>query len=295
MNSTPLFGIPGAPAAESAATILPLPFEGTVSYGGGTAAGPEAILEASAQIELWDDELDFDLDSLRWHTAPALEVRLGETAEEYIFRVEEAARALRRPGGLVVGIGGEHSLTPPLVRAAAADPADLSAITVVQIDAHPDLRSEYEGTACSHASAMRRLVERGARVIAVGIRSADRAEFEYGVKSGLVENYMARDLAVDPACGLRLTERLRGLTGPVYLTIDIDGLEVHLCPGTGTPQPGGLGWWQALGFLRALLLENRSLDLIGADLVETAPMRGTSVNEFTAARLLGKVLAYRFK
>ncbi len=139
---------------------------------------------------------------------------------------------------------------------------------------------------------MRRLVEGGAELIAIGIRSVAREEAVYGRASGRVHTYGAQPLAEDPVVEARLLDHLGALTGDLYLTIDIDGLEVHLCPATGTPQPGGLGWWQALRYLRRLLRDNPRIQLIGCDLVETVPAPSSQVNEMVAARLLAKVIAY---
>lgn len=286
-------GIADAGSERADVVVLPLPFEGTVSYGGGTSRGPEAVLAASAQIELWDEEVDFDLDRLAYHTAEGVEPGENEEPGSYLARVFEAAAGVTRSGCLVVGLGGEHSLSAPLVRAAAGD--DLSDVTVVQFDAHADLRDEYEGTVHSHASVMRRLVERGAALIAIGIRSAEREEHEYGVASGRCTTYFAHQLAEGGNAERELIGQLKGLRGKVYLTIDVDALEVMFSPATGTPQPGGLTWWQTLRYLRALLVENRDCTLIGCDLVETVPQVGTVVNEFSSARLLCKVLAYWFE
>ncbi|MEX0717625.1 MAG: agmatinase [Planctomycetaceae bacterium] len=293
-------GVPASPAAEADVLLLPLPFEGTVSYGGGTADGPAAVWEASTQIELWDEELDFDLDGLKYFSDQPLTAHAGESPGDYLARVRAAAAELHRHRKLVIGVGGEHSLTAPLVEAAAQfgspasiDRQPLSGVTVVQFDAHSDLRDELDGHRESHASVMRRVVEQGARVIAIGIRSAEREEFEYGRASGLVTTYFAQELAEDSDRDRALCDELAGLAGNVYLTIDIDGLDAPLCPATGTPQPGGLGWWQTLRYLRALLRTDAAKRrLIGCDLVETVPMPGTRINEFTAAKLLAKVIAY---
>jgi len=271
--------------------LLPLPYEGTVSYGGGTAQGPDAIWRASTQVELWDEELNFDLDSLSYHSAAALTARPDEKPGAYLARVRAAASDLHQSNGLVLGIGGEHSLTPPLVEAALAGKSTWSDLTIVQLDAHADLRASYEGTPHSHACAMRRLVERDAELLAIGIRSAERQEAEYGRANKRVKTFWAHQIEANENPLLQALEHLRG---DIYLTIDIDALEVHLCPATGTPQPGGLGWWQTLRYLRTLLYRRSDIRLLGCDLVETAPSATTSVNEFVAARLLCKVLAYRF-
>ncbi|MBN2215972.1 MAG: agmatinase, partial [Pirellulales bacterium] len=286
--------LPDVPDAQADVILLPLPYEGTVSYGRGTAQAPEAVWRASAQIELWDEELDFALDSLAYHTARPVLPQANETAAGYLDRVFQQARGYHAMRGLVVGVGGEHGLTPALVGAAAGDQDDLSDVTVVQFDAHADLRDAYDGSPHSHASAMRRLVERGARLVAVGIRSAEREEAAYGRASDRVETFGARQLATDPQTEERLLATLNALAGPVYLTVDVDALEVSLCPATGTPQPGGLGWWTTMSYLRRLLHENGRVELIGCDVVETVPQPGTLVNETVAAALIAKILAYRF-
>ena len=204
----------------------------------------------------------------------------------------------KRPAGCTNSAGwslawaGEHSVTPALIRGATEKIADMSKLTVVQIDAHADLRESYEDTPHSHACAMRRVVEMGASVIAIGIRSADRQEAQFGRECGRVRTFGAQALATNPGVEKELLEKLEILSGDVYLTVDIDGLETYLCPGTGTPQPGGLGWWQALRYLRRLILENPAIRLVGCDLTEAAPQPGTSVNEFIAAKLALKIIAY---
>ena len=283
---------PNAELSDADICILPLPFEGTVSYGSGTAAGPAGIVSASAQVELWDDELSFDLESLKYHLATDVTPEPDEPADQYLSRVESHSRELSGSGRLIIGIGGEHSLTPPLVKAATKDADDLSGLTVVQIDAHTDLRDTYEGTPHSHACAMRRLTELGAKVIAIGIRAMSQPEDEYEKSVGLIDIYRAQALVEESGLEERLTTQLRNVTGDVYLTVDIDGLDPSMCPSTGTPEPGGLGWWQTLRILRAILRENRTRNLIGCDLVETVPQPNTQINEFTAARLLAKMIAY---
>ncbi|MCE5231281.1 agmatinase, partial [bacterium] len=284
--------IPESSAAEADVLVLPLPFEGTVTYGKGTAAGPEAIWQASTQLELYDEELDADLDQLKYHSAPAVEPAQDEPVVAYLEKVYRAAFELHGSRGLVVGVGGEHSLTPPLVRAAIARrKIDPSALTVVQIDAHADLRQEYENTPHSHACAMRRVLDLGARVLAIGIRSADRAEADFGKQCRKLRTFGAQALATDAMVELDLIKTLSSVSGPVYLTIDIDGLDPALCPATGTPQPGGLEWWPTLRYLRTLI-QNPNIQLVGFDVCETVPQAGTLINEFTAIKLLAKVVLY---
>ena len=287
------FDLHQAVSEEADVIMLPLPYEGTVCYGMGTADGPAAIWEASRHVELWDEETGLDLSGLAFHSALPVQPEEGERPGDYHARLETAARPLHGEQGLVFGVGGEHSLTPPLVAAAAQDPEEMTGITVVQFDAHADLRDEYQGTPFSHACAMRPMVTRGAELIAIGIRSAERQEAAWGEGTGRVSTWYEHELeSADRE--EELLFRLRELEGAVYLTIDIDGLEPSLCPGTGTPVPGGLSWRQTMRYLRALLKENAAVRLIGCDVVETAPQLHTQVNEYTAARLIAKILAYRF-
>lgn len=288
--SRSLFGLPQCDPSVANFIILPLPFEGTVSYGNGTACGPNAVLAASEQVELWDDEIRFELNSLKYHTAAPVTPGANESPESYLARVEVQASAFHDSDATLIGIGGEHSLTPPLVRATRGA-EDLSQLTVVQIDAHTDLRHEYEGTVNSHACAMRRLTEVGAKLMAIGIRATSREEMEHAANNPAIEVHRAQDLITNPECFGMLLAALRSLTGDVYLTVDIDGLDSSLCPSTGTPEPGGLDWYRTLQILRALLMESNS-SLIGMDFVETVPVPSTQINEFTTARLIGKAISY---
>ncbi|MEC8894921.1 MAG: agmatinase [Planctomycetota bacterium] len=271
--------------------LLPLPFEGTVSYGKGTAGGHAAILEASRQVETWDEETDFDLDSLAFHWAAEVAPENNEDHGAYLGRVREAALAAKKGGSIIAGVGGEHSISTPLAIAALGK-EDLSGLTIVQLDAHADLRDSYSGTEHSHACVMRRLLDRGARVVAIGLRSVSREEVEYGRSTGRWEPWLACHLSKAGKARERLLELLSGLEGDIYLSIDVDSLEVNLSPSTGTPEPGGLRWWQAMEYLRVLLAPSPLRTLTGLDVVETVPSQGSTVNEFTAARLLCKTLAY---
>ena len=297
MNVMPPFlDLPAQRAEQADVLLLPLPFEGTVSYGRGTARAPAAVWEASRHIEDWDEQTDFDLDRLGFYSDPPLAAREGERPGDYLGRVLEAARRVHAHGGLVLGVGGEHSVTAPLVRAAVeqrgVDPAGL---TVIQIDAHADLRDQYQGDPHSHACVMRRVVEMGARVLAFGVRSAERAEMEYGLQSGRVRTFWAHRLATHPAAEREHWLRVLGeLRGSVYLSIDLDGLDPALCPAVGTPQPGGLDWWTTLAILEWLLHDNHAIDLVGGDLCEAAPQEGNRLGEFTVARLICKILAFYF-
>ena len=283
--------LPNASPGEADVILLPLPFEGTVSYGRGTARGPAAILDASRQVETFDEETGCELDKLTYCWADEVHPVEGQGADLYLEKVLQAAVATHGHRGFVVGVGGEHSVTAPLAEAASGS-ADLSDLTIVQFDAHADLRDSYEGSESSHACVMRRLLDRGASILAIGIRSLSKEEFDHGQGHDAWEPYFAQELCEQETSEARLLERLHNIRGKVYLTIDVDCLEVFLSPGTGTPEPGGLRWWQTLGYLRALLLPSPGKVILGADITETAPMDGSRVNEFTAARLICKLAAY---
>jgi agmatinase len=280
--------LPQTDPGEADVLVLSYPFEGTVTYGKGTGNGPAAILSASLQLESYDEELDLEL-AERLHVAalPALEVRRDEDADRYIERVRDHVRSLELQGRFPLSFGGEHSITGGILAGLPLDPRNL---TIVQIDAHADLRQSYEGTIHNHACAMRRALDLGVRkLFSIGIRSATADEAKL----------VREDRRIFRCWDFELAERwealltaLRALTGPVYVTIDVDGLEPTLCPGTGTPQPGGLSWRQATAVLRAAILDS-SAQIVGADVMETVPQPHSRVNELVAAKLGAKILAYR--
>jgi len=287
---TTFLALPDCAPAEADVALLPLPFEGAVSYGGGTADGPAAIWDASAQVELFDYELRRDLDAIAFHNTPPVIPGADESAADYLARVARTAESLHSHLALPIAVGGDHSLTPPLLRAAiVARDVDPTSITVVHIDAHADLRDEYEGDPNSHACAMARALDMGARVLSVGIRSAERSEFERSRADDRVITFPASSMTGANRITDGLHAAIADLRGPVYLTFDIDALDTHLAPATGTPEPGGLDWWFTLDLLTHLILHNSKISLIGADVVETVPQPGTSVNEFVAAKLIAKI------
>jgi agmatinase len=272
---------PGQTYEAAHAVILPVPFDRTTSYLTGTQHGPREILRASAQVELWDEEVGVDVHSLGLWTMP--EVNLTAAT------LEGAMTHLRRIGGEVldagkflVTIGGEHSITPPLVAAAAARHPSLS---VLQIDAHADLRDSYLGEPNSHACAMRRTLE-FAPVVQVGIRnlSEEEALAAPSLDTVIFYDWNMRD---DPAWMRRMLE---ALSDTVYVTIDLDGLEPGLMPAVGTPEPGGLSWRELTTLLRQVFEQKR---VVACDVVELCPIPGMVSPNFVAARLVYKLLTYR--
>lgn len=271
--------------------VISIPYEGTVSYGSGTAQGPGAVMVAGPQLETFDEELEWDADGhLRVVTLPAIVPDPAERPESYLARVKSTLMGLGLCPPFPLTFGGEHSITPAVLAGIRNDCSD---VTIVQIDAHADLRDEYQGTRNSHACAMKRLLDLGVkRLIAIGIRSCTAEEFAFARDDQRIDTWYSHELREASRWQTLLAE-LRALEGPVYLTVDIDGLDCTLCPGTGTPQPGGLSWEQALDVVRAAVRESRA-EVFGADVVEVAPMEQSQINELVAAKLGFKILGYKF-
>ncbi len=266
--------------------ILPVPYESTTSWGGGTQAGPGAILEASRYVELWDQELKADLSTVGIHTLPALELtRAG--AEPAMDELEGAYGEIfdLSSGRFPVMLGGEHSISAPAIRAVAAR-QDLR-LNVLQLDAHADLRGSHEGTPASHASAMRRVLE-VADVVGVGIRGISQEEVEVAEAESGVSLIYAEEMWEDDAW---MDRALEALGDPVYITFDVDFLDPSLMPSTGTPEPGGGDWYRTLRFLRRVFRER---NVLACDVVELAPIPGITAPDFLAAKLVYKLIGYRF-
>lgn len=268
------------------AVILPVPYEATTSWGGGTRGGPRAIVEASRYVELWDQEAGKDLSVMGIHTLPAVELT-REGPGPAMGELESAYGRLlgRLDGRFPVMLGGEHSISAPAIRAVAAQLG--TRVSVLQMDAHADLRAEYEGTPFSHASAMYRVLD-VADVVGVGIRGISRAEVDVardteGVTLIYADDMWANDDWMDRA--------LEALGDPVYLTFDVDYLDPSLMPSTGTPEPGGGDWYRTLRFLRRVFRERTVLAM---DVVELAPIPGFPAPDFLVAKLVYKLLGYRF-
>jgi len=285
-HEIPPFG--GAEAAASfddaAVAVLPVPYEATVSYGGGTARGPEAILRASAQVELYDEQLAGEPYHAGLFTDPMLDVT-GST-EEVVRRIEGRIGALMDAGKWVVMLGGEHAITPGGVAAAAARHPEL---TVVQLDAHADLRQQYEGDRWSHACAMARCLDLGVRLSAIGIRNYSIDEARW-IREGIPGFTLVHAWEMEHESWMERV--LDGLEEkPVYLTIDLDYFDPAIIPATGTPEPGGGAWWPTLRFLDKLIKRS---NVVACDLVELAPSPGLHHADFTAARLAYKLIGMRF-
>jgi agmatinase len=286
VNDIPPFG--GDEAASSfdgaRAVILPVPYEATVSYGGGTARGPEAILRASAQVELYDEQLGGEPFHAGLFTDGMLDV--SGTTEEVVHRIEARFGELMDARKLVLMLGGEHAITPGGVAAAVSRHPGLH---LVQLDAHADLRQAYAGDRFSHACAMARCVDLGVALTAVGIRNYSIEEARW-IRQGIPGYRIVHAWEMEHESWIERV--LEGLDEkPVYLTIDLDYFDPAVIPATGTPEPGGLAWWPTLRFLDRLI---ERADVVACDLVELAPSPGLHHADFTAARLAYKLIGMRF-
>lgn len=289
--TTTFLGLENAALDRADVAVLCVPFEATVSYGKGTARAPDAILEGTTHLETFEEEMAWDFDGkLAVTTLPPFARRRDEPAEIYLRRLRATTAGLGLVPPFPLTLGGEHSITPAVMGGIFSNANDL---TVVQIDAHADLRHEYNGSAWNHACAMRRVLDLEVRrLVALGIRSAAASEHALARSDDRITTYYAHELQ-DPVRWSSMLQELAALEGSVYLTVDIDGLDVSWGPGTGTPMPGGLTWYQTLDIVRAVA-RARAATLVGADIVETAPQPSSQVNEMVAARLAQKILSYRF-
>lgn len=261
----------------ASAVILPVPYDFTVSYQPGTRWGPRAIITASQNMEVWDDELGATYRK-GIHTLPGLEpTALGP--EAMCERVEHAVGWIIDRKKLPVMLGGEHSLSGGAVRAAAARFEKLS---VLQIDAHADMRDTYLDSPYSHAAVMRRIRER-VPAASVGIRSFSEEEAEY-LRAHPVPMWSTRQFR---ALRGDWSPILEALTDNVYVTFDLDGLDPSILPATGTPEPGGLDWFEAVDLLKAVAGRAR---IVGVDVVELAPIPGQVASDFLAARLTYRMI-----
>jgi agmatinase len=288
MPSLNFLDLRSLPVKEAEAVILPIPYEATVTYGAGTREGPEAILAASRQVELWDEEENWD---------PSAAIALATAAPIFpevsgpaamLDKIRKIVQPWIAQGKFIAALGGEHTVTVALVQATLTRYPDL---TVVTLDAHADLRERYDGSAQSHACVLRRVYELGRPLVILGVRSYCQDEYNLLRVAPRFKMFKARDLAGAEAFEQALSH-LQGIPGPVYLSMDLDALDPGIMPAVGTPEPGGLTYYQVLSIIETLA---RRGPIIGLDLVELSPIPGNRVSEFTAARLLYKALGYIYR
>lgn len=271
---------------NSRVAILPVPFEQTVSYGKGTARGPAAILKASAYVEFYDEETGRDvMEDTGLATLPPLTTG-GRKGEAALRRIRDRASSVIRSGRFLFALGGEHTITQALVRAHHDRWPDLS---IVQIDAHSDLRESYQGSRWSHACVMARICEfvDPRKIVQVGIRAQCREEADFIRKNGISTFYAHRLREGRP--GAWMDRAVSRLSKHVYVTFDVDGLDPAVMPATGTPEPNGLGWDETMRFLKQL---GARRTVVGCDVVEFAPLKGLHHADLAAAKLVSKMINY---
>jgi agmatinase len=263
--------------------ILPVPLDRTTSYVAGTRNGPHEILVASSHMELWDEETETDIHGIGIFTLPEMELPFA-SMDDVVEDIRRVTAELVTRGKFPIVLGGEHSITGPAVAAVAARYPDVS---VLQIDAHADLRDSFMGTPHNHACAMRRVLDYAPRCTQVGIRSLSPEEAA-AAPSLPTTIFYDWNMRQDPHWIDRVVDSL-GET--VYITIDCDGFDPAIMPATGTPEPGGLSWREGLTLLRRVI---DARTVVGCDLVELSPMAGNVAPNFLCAKLIYKILSYRF-
>lgn len=281
LPSPPFLGLDERRGPPPRVAVIPLPYEGTVTWGRGAADGPRSLLEASIQVELYDEVLDTQISSLVGiRTLPA--PRMPRDPEAAIATAQRAVEEALDAGRWPVVIGGEHSLSLGVYRALAAREPGLG---VIQLDAHADLRESYEDTPYSHASVMARIREHSDAVLQLGIRSLSRAEalqvrarshalgFMHEIRGG----------------GFSVGEALDALPESVFVTLDVDALDLSLVRATGTPEPGGFTWDEINSLLARIFRRKR---VVGVDVMELCG--GDRISAFCAARLVHRMIGLRF-
>ena len=267
---------------NSRTVVLPVPFERTTSYITGTRNGPREILLASGQVELWDEETQSEPYNRGIFTLPEIELPYNDIRVA-LDEIKRVVNGILDHDKFLVVLGGEHSVSVPVVEALAARTPDLS---VLQIDAHADMRDSYQGSRYSHACAMRRIVDH-APCTQVAIRSLCKEESQAipGLRTRVFWDHNMRQ---DPAW---IEKVVASLGDKVYLTIDCDGLDPAIMPAVGTPEPGGLSWQETVALVRAVMSKRL---LVGCDVVELCPLPGMVGPNFLCAKLIYKILSYRF-
>ena len=270
--------------------IMQIPLEMTVSYGTGTSEGPSSTIEASSQVETYSTFIGGDLPSgmvIRtldpWsYEGPSLEAHLDSIESYVINGISEGAFPLL--------LGGEHGILLPAIRALKQiGNFPIENLTLVQVDAHADLRDELNGERFSHGTVVRRCLDEGiGRVLQIGVRAFSKEECIVMENDDRIRSWMAKDIRKNRALELEITDFISEIQGPVWLSIDIDALDPSIVPATGTPVPGGLDYWFVNDLIENLFSGNANV--VGADVSEIAP-DDHGVTQFTAASIASSILA----
>ncbi|MCB0398373.1 MAG: agmatinase [Winogradskyella sp.] len=282
MNTKTYAGIPAENSKldQSKIVLIPVPYDGTSTWQKGADKGPEAFLHASENMELYDIETDSEVYLQGIHLAEP--VTENASPEAMVEAVHQATKKYIKKNKFVTIFGGEHSISIGTIRAFNEMFEDL---TVLHIDAHADLRESYEGSKCNHACAVYE-ASQTTNLIQVGIRSMDAIE-----KTVMDEDktYFAHEMAVDDNW---MDSAIDQMTDNVFITFDLDALDPSIMPSTGTPEPGGLFWYETLEFLKQVFEEK---NVVGFDIVELCPDKNEKSSDFLAAKLYYKMLSYKFQ
>ncbi len=279
------FGEQGVEPEKARFVLVPVPYEKTTTYRRGTAGGPAALLAAGSHVELYDEEVG--VKPLEAGVALLPPVSCSGMPDVLADALLEVVKPHLAAGRVVGCLGGEHSISLGPIRAAARRRKGLG---ILHIDAHPDLRDEYEGTRFGHGCVMRRVLEEKgvSKLVQVGLRAVS-ADDDAAIRGDArIRPFYAFDLARRQPLEW-IDKVIEELPPRIYVSLDVDGLDPSIVPGTGTPEPGGLPWWGALALLRAVLARR---ELVAFDIVELLPVPHSQVSDFAAAKLLFKMLAY---
>ncbi|MDX1603591.1 MAG: agmatinase [Salinimicrobium sediminis] len=263
---------------DAKVVLIPVPYDGTSTWGKGADKGPDAFLEASENMELFDIETRTEVYKKGVYLAPP--VTENSSPEKMVEAVHKTVKNYIKQEKFVTIFGGEHSISIGTIRAFNESFEDL---TVVQIDAHADLRPEYDGTTCNHACAVHEASKK-TNLIQVGIRSMDVSELDHMDENQV---YWAHDLYED-----WMDDAIGQMTPNVFITIDLDAFDPSILPSTGTPEPGGMFWYETLEFLKLMF---KKKNVVGFDIVELNPNENERSSDFLAAKLYYKMLSYKFK
>jgi agmatinase len=268
--------------------IQPIPYDSTTSFQPGTRFGPEAILQASSQVELWDEELGWEPMSHKTCLTLSDIPRNHHGPEEMVRDIYEHLQPYWEQKKLILALGGEHTITFPLVKGVKNIFPDL---VVLVLDAHADLRDSWEGSPFSHACTLKRIAELDVPIFHLGLRSLSREEQFFLNGQTQIRSYPSQEILFHDGLE-RFRNELAALGHRnVYLSLDIDAVDPSLIPGTGTPEPGGLDWYHLLQVLRIIAEQGI---IRGIDLCELMPLPGSRLSEFVAAKILFKILSYLF-
>ena len=273
---------------DAQVVILPIPYEKTTTYRKGCKHGAMSIIDASDQLEAYDEELQQEtcFQTGIYTAAPIVDTRINPTIipEEMLLHTTQAVKHIIQDDKFAIALGGEHAITQGVVQ--AYQQVIDEPFTVIQIDAHGDLRYSYQGSIYNHACVMRRILELDLPILPVGIRSICQEEAELIAQKKIPVVY-ARDIYYSRRWRFKAIANIP--TEKVFITIDLDGLDPSLIPGVGTPQPGGLNWYELTRFLKQIFLQK---EVIGCDVMELAPLNDSVVSQFTAAKLVYKLIGY---